>query len=132
MSLMRFPAAAESSVLLSVLEELPIGVWVVRAPDGATVYANRAFAALTGQGPRLGGETGVAKGAYALRDREGRPYPPERLPFCQALKRREPVVVDDLVIARADGASVNVRASGKPILDDAGAVTHVVVTFTDI
>src|SRR5205823_452272 len=54
------------------------------------------------------------------------------LPFARALRQKETVVVDDVVIHRSDGGRVFVRAVARPILDGAGAVTHVAVAFTDI
>jgi two-component system, cell cycle sensor histidine kinase and response regulator CckA len=116
----------------SILDELPMGVWVARAPSGELAYANRAFAAIMGMGARDDVRAGEYTPAYRLRDREGRPFPEERLPFVQALARRETVVVDDIVIERADGSRVYVRAFGKPLFDAAGEVTHVVVAFLDI
>ena len=123
---------AESSLLLSILEELPTGVWVARAPGGEFVYANREFARILGMGARDDVGVGEYSGAYRLEDREGRPFPEDRLPFGQALQRRETVVVDGIVVARKDGTRVYVRAFGKPLLDAAGAVSHVVVAFRDI
>jgi len=34
--------------LASILDDLPIAVWVGKAPDGATVYTNRAFERILG------------------------------------------------------------------------------------
>jgi PAS domain S-box-containing protein len=119
-------------MLLSILEELPIGVWVARVPDGELVYANPAFVEIMGMHARDDVRAGGYAGAYHLEDREGRPFPEDRLPFVQALRRRETVIVDDIVIARGDGTRVAVRAFGKPIVDEAGAVSHVVVAFRDI
>jgi two-component system cell cycle sensor histidine kinase/response regulator CckA len=122
---------AELPLLLSILEELPIGVWVARAPGGEFVYANRAFGAIMGMDARDDVRAGGYAPVYHIEDRARRPFPEEDLPFVQALRRRETVVVDGIVIAREDGTRVPVRAFGKPLLDDAGVVTHVVVAFRD-
>jgi two-component system cell cycle sensor histidine kinase/response regulator CckA len=127
-----FPADAASSVTASILEGLPVGVWVARAPSGELVYANQAFSSIMGIAARDDVRAGEYTPAYSLQDREGRPYPEERLPFVQALGRRETVVVDDIVIARGDGTRVFVRAFGKPLFGDAGEVAQVVVAFIDI
>jgi PAS domain S-box-containing protein len=117
-----FDGHAESSLLLSILEELPLGIWVARAPGGELVYANAAFARIVGK----------VDGPYRFEDREGRPFPEERLPFVQARSRQEAVVVDDLVVVREDGRRVFVRAFGKAFLGAAREVSHVVVAFRDI
>ncbi len=123
---------AELPLLLSILEELPIGVWVARAPGGEFVYANRAFSEILGMNARDDVGVGGYAPVYHIEDRAGRPFPEQRLPFVQALQRRETVIVEGIVIAREDGTRVPVRAFGKPLFDDAGAVTHVVVAFRDI
>ena len=109
-----------------------MGIWVARAPTGELVYTNPAFTEIMGMSARDDVRAGEYTPAYGLRDREGRPFPEERLPFVQALARRETVVVDDIVVARPDGRLVYVRAFGKPLFDGAGEVSHVVVAFLDI
>jgi two-component system cell cycle sensor histidine kinase/response regulator CckA len=126
-----FAGRAESSLLLSILEELPIGVWVARAPGGELVYANGAFTRIVGT-PARDDVGGGAAGGYRFEDREGRPFPEERRPFVEALRRREAVVVDDIVVVREDGTRAFVRAFAKPIVGAQGDVSHVVVAFRDI
>jgi PAS domain S-box-containing protein len=115
-----------------VLDELPIGVWVARAPSGEVLYSNRAFRKIVGIDGVPGIDIQGAPAAYGIFDREGRPYPAGKLAFSRAVEGGEPVVVDDIVIHRRDGDHVWVRAFANPIRNAAGVVTHVVVTFTDI
>ena len=127
---MSLSGAEGSTLLLSILEELPMAVWVRRAPSGELVYANRAFTEIMGSAP-----PNLLRGpeaSYRLKTQDGRPYPEERFPFMQALARRSTVVVDDIVVERVDGRSVHVRAFGKPLFDAAGEIHHVVVALTDI
>ena len=49
----------------------------------------------------------------------------------RVMTTRAPVVVDDLVIRRAD-SDVYIRAFGSPIFGADGALTHVIVAFLDI
>ena len=124
-------AAAESSFLLSILEEHPVGIWVAPAPSCEVVYTNRAFAKLVALPP--GTDPHAKQGRhFRFEDRDGRPFPLDRLPAIQAIRRRETVAVEDLVIARDDGERVFVSALGKPIFDAQGEVGHVVVGFTDV
>jgi two-component system cell cycle sensor histidine kinase/response regulator CckA len=122
----------ESSLLRSILEELPVAIWVARAPGGEFVYANAAFAEILGMEARDDVRADEYTPVYHIEDRAGRPFPEERLPFVQAQRLRESVAVDDIVIARGDGTRVFVRAVGKPLFDAAGAIGHVIVAFTDI
>jgi PAS domain S-box-containing protein len=106
------------ALLVGVLEELPIGIRVMR-PGCQPVFSNRVFRELTGEG-------------YRLLDRSLRPYPTEAMPVARAERERVAVEVDDVVLERADGRRVNVRALAKPLIDAGGTLTHVVLAFTDI
>jgi two-component system, cell cycle sensor histidine kinase and response regulator CckA len=101
-------------------------VW---APTGKLLYSNQALRTMLGI---EGAYDDCGGPQYRLHDRQGRVYPRERLPVSRALAEGAPVVVDDLVIHRADGGRVYVRAFANPVRDAAGAISHVVVTFTDI
>ena len=100
----------ELSLIATIADGLPCGVWVASAPDGGFVYANDAFAEIMGMGPVA--EVGVGEYTlpYGIYGRDGALYPEDRLPFVRALRERTTVVVDDLVIHRRDGRRVYVRA----------------------
>ena len=96
------------------------------------VYANRAFREILGMAAVEESRIGDAPITYRVFDRAGSPYPVERLPFSRVLATGESVVVEDMVIHRADGGRIPLRAFGHPLRDPAGHVTHVIVVFTDI
>lgn len=56
---MSLPSAEE--IIRTVADDLPVGVWVARAPGGEFVYANKMFAEIMGTGARAD----VALGEYA-------------------------------------------------------------------
>jgi PAS domain S-box-containing protein len=120
--------SAEASFLRSILEEVPTGIWVGRAPGGEAAYANAALAAI------LGAPNWIepAGDGYRFEDAEGRPFSSGCLPFTQVVRRLAPAVVEDLVIARADGRRVPVRALAKPLFDEAGELRHVVIAVRDV
>ncbi len=122
----------ELSLIASIADGLPCGVWVAAAPDGSFVYANEAFEEIMGMGAVSDVGVGEYTGPYGIYGRDGLLYPESRLPFVRALQERTTVVVDDLVIHRRDGRRVYVRAVGKPLLDTAGVITHVAIAFFDI
>lgn len=115
-----------------ILDKLPTGVWVARAPSGEVEYANDAFEDILGVRAVSESRIADAPATYGIHDRTGKPYPVSLLPFSRALATRAPVVVDDLVIHRPDQTRVNVRAFGVPIFDAQGGVSHVIVAFYDI
>lgn len=124
-------STGELTLIASIADDLPCGVWVSAAPDGRFVYANRAFDEIMGMGPVTDVGVGEYTVPYGIYGRDGKLYPESRLPFVRALQERTTVVVDDLVIHRRDGRRVYVRAFGKPIFDG-DAITHVAIAFFDI
>ena len=121
-----------SAVLASLLDRLPIGVWVGRIPDGGVLYTNAALRELIGCDDAAFLAHGAAEGTGGrLRTRAGAPYPDAELPFPRALAGDAHVVVDDLVIDRPDGSRVDVRAVAQRAPDPAGG-EHVVMALVDI
>jgi PAS domain S-box-containing protein len=119
-------------IIRSVAEELPVGVWVARAPNGEFVYANRKFQEILGMGARDDVASGEYAAPYGIRDRAGALYPEDRMPFVRALVERREVVIDDIVIHRPDGGRAFIRATARPMFDAGGTITHVVIAFIDI
>ncbi|MDB4998201.1 MAG: Sensory box histidine kinase/response regulator [Myxococcaceae bacterium] len=116
-----------------ITDDLPVGVWVARVPGGELVYANKRFAEILG----IGGRSDVTAGdgyasPYGIRTRSGELYPENDMPFARAIRARCTVIVDDIVIHRHDGAKVNIRAEARPVFDEAGVMTQVVIAFIDI
>jgi PAS domain S-box-containing protein len=120
-------------LLLTILEEMPTGVWVARAPGGELAYANSTFSDILGMPARSDVRLGQYTRAYHLFDRTGAPYDESRLPFARVLRERKMVVVDDIVIERPDGSRVDVRAFAKPLFDPhTGEIGLVMIVFLDI
>jgi PAS domain S-box-containing protein len=119
------------AVIKSLCDELPVGVWVARAPNGEFVYANHEFAHIMGQAARQEAVAGGYSEPYGLFATDGTPYPESRLPFARAVTERRMVMADDIVIHRGDGQRIPVRAFARPMFDG-GEITHVVVAFFDI
>jgi two-component system cell cycle sensor histidine kinase/response regulator CckA len=123
---------SDHDIIHAIADDLPVGVWVARAPGGEFVYANRTFAEIMGQTGRDDVAVGGYSEPYGIMTRDGRPYPEERMPFVRALQERCVVVVDDLTIHRQDRTRVDVRAFARPVTDASGEITHVVIAFFDI
>ncbi len=123
---------SDHDIILALAEDLPIGVWVARAPTGVEVYANRAFAEIMGVGLQLDVAVGKYSEPYGILTRDRTPYPEDRMPFVRALSERRVVVVDDITVRRPDGSCIDIRAYGNPVTDAAGVITHVVIAFFDI
>jgi two-component system, cell cycle sensor histidine kinase and response regulator CckA len=117
--------------IATIAEVLPVGILVSSAPNGAFVFANRAFHEILGMPPRPEAPGAYAQ-SYGFYTRDGARYQEDRLPFARVLREKGDVTADDLVIHRADGKRIFIRAFARPIFDDAGAVEQVVIAFVDI
>jgi two-component system, cell cycle sensor histidine kinase and response regulator CckA len=124
--------ALDPQLLKAVFDELPSGVWVAVAPSGELTYANRLCDSILGRPSRSDVRAGSYAAHYDLRDRSGRPYTEDDLPFARALRECGPVVVDDLVVVRPDGTSSHLRVHARPLRDLAGAISHVLCVFDDV
>ena len=122
----------ELTLIAAIADELPVGVWVATAPDGAFVYANRAFDEIMGMTPKSDAQAGGYATPYGIYTRDGAPYPEDQMPFARALRAQASVVVDDIAIHRTDGGKVFIRAVARPMFGPAGNVTHVSIAFKDV
>ena len=122
----------DEEIIRSLGEDLPVGIWVARAPGGEFVYANRTFAEILGQSGRTDVAAGENAAPYGIHTRTGELYPEKRMPFVQALHAGANVIVDDIVIHRSDGGRVYIRAQARPVRLADGTISHVVIAFIDI
>jgi two-component system cell cycle sensor histidine kinase/response regulator CckA len=129
---MRIDSAEETvDFIRRIADELPVGVWVARAPSGELIYANRTFAEIMGSTARNDVAMGEYAEPYGICTRSGEKYPEEDMPFARCLRARETIVVDDIVIHRRDGGRIAVRATAKP-LKEGDEITAVMIAFIDI
>ncbi|MEO6572510.1 MAG: PAS domain-containing protein, partial [Polyangiaceae bacterium] len=82
----------EVELVAAIADELPVGVWVARAPDGVFVYANRAFQEIMGLAPRPEAQAGGYAKPYGIFGRDGKLYPEDKMPFACALRARASVI----------------------------------------
>jgi two-component system cell cycle sensor histidine kinase/response regulator CckA len=122
---------SDHDIVHALADDLPVGVWVARAPNGELIYANRTFAEIMGQGAVEVGVGGYSE-PYGILTRDGKPYPEHRMPFVRALEEKQVVVVDDITIRRPNGTTVDVRAFARPVANAEAVITHVVIAFIDI
>jgi signal transduction histidine kinase/CheY-like chemotaxis protein len=120
---------SDHDLLLALGDDLPVGLWVGRAPHGELIYANRTFAEIMGRDARADLRVGGYAEPYGIYTRDGVLYPESKLPFVRALTERRVVSADDITIRRPDGKHVEIRAVARPVGDP---TTHVIVTFFDI
>jgi PAS domain S-box-containing protein len=125
-------APLQHELIAAIADQLPVGIYVARVPDGAFVYANDAFRRIMGMPPRAEALGGASAAFYGIHTRDGERYPDDRLPFARVLREKASVTIDDIVVHRPDGTRVFVRAVGQPLCDTAGTVEQVVVALSDM
>jgi signal transduction histidine kinase/CheY-like chemotaxis protein/GAF domain-containing protein len=117
-------------LLQSVLERLPVGVFVSRPPDSTLVLSNDAAARIwrTDSFPVRGEDRcKMLKGMFP----DGRPVPRSESPIVRAL-RGEVVDGFESLIERQDGTLGWVNISATPVLRDDGTVEVAVATVVDV
>jgi len=122
--------SGDEALLAGVVDFLPLGVWIARAPGGEFVFANRVFREIMGMDVQPGAKVGGYAEPYRICGRDGQPYPEDQMPFVRALAARQTVTVDDIVIHRPDDTKAMIRATARPIFDG-DVITHVVIAFED-
>ncbi|CAN5328451.1 hypothetical protein BH11MYX1_BH11MYX1_13530 [soil metagenome] len=125
-------APSDQEIIHGLADDLPVGLWVARAPGGELIYANARFAEIMGQAGLDAVAIGGYSEPYGIFGRDGLPYPETRMPFVRALLARELVVADDIVIHRGEGVRVPVRPFARPVMNEDRVTSHVVICFFDI
>lgn len=120
-----------TELLSSVIDDLPLGLCVTR-PSGEVIYTNRAYMSILGLEKVPDTTIRTAQEVYGIFDRQGRPYPIEKLPLSRVLAERRAVVVDDLVVHRPDGRKVHLRAFGTMLGQPSQPPEHLVFAFMDV
>src|SRR3984957_20194085 len=122
----------ELGLFATIADGLPMGIFVASAPGGDFVYANEAFQEIFGMAPGAESQARTGWTSYGIHTLGGGLYREDQLPLARALREKASVTIDDMVIHRADGKRAFVRAFARPLLDAAGIITHIVISFTDI
>ncbi|HTP82083.1 MAG TPA: PAS domain S-box protein [Alphaproteobacteria bacterium] len=116
--------------LHTVLDQLPVGVFVAEAPSARIIYFNREAVRLHGSSPTAAGIDDYA--AHGLIHADGTLFAPEEYPIVRAVTKREILERVRHRLRRPDGRIIHLAISAAPILDADGTVAFGVVSFEDI
>lgn len=127
-------AAAKVAEVESLLNVIPIPIWIARTPDCRHITGNRVAADLIGASP----ETNVSQtpGDHPVKVpmvclRAGRKLAPHELPMQQAAASGQPVS-DEFEMVLPDGRVKFLCGHAIPLKDARGSVTGVIAAFADI
>lgn len=112
------------------LKTLDAGV-VVHGPDGGIRSANQK--ALEALGLTQINQRGLLTGLWELRDGNGRKLALDEFPALQVLRNKQPIRNQEVQVYRRDLDSTRwFNGNAAPVLDEAGQLLEVVVTFIEI
>ncbi|MDD1683239.1 MAG: PAS domain S-box protein [Methanoregula sp.] len=123
---------SRNRLFATLLDTVPIGIFMVEAPSGKPILANREATQLLGRGvlpdataDNLALVYEVYKAGTTCR------FPTEEMPVVRGM-HGESSRVDDMVVVRPDGSTVQLEVFGTPITNSQGGVVGSLVSFLDI
>jgi len=122
----------QNEIMSSLLNVLPLGVYMVDAIDGKPLLANEMAQKLLGRGILFDvNKENFAEVMKAHKKGSTDPYPTEERPIIKGMEGKKSYI-DDIVIERPDGTEVLLEVFGTPITDEKGKPWASLVTFSDI
>jgi PAS domain S-box-containing protein len=121
-----------NQLISTILDTTPIGIFMVEAPSGKPIMANRKAAQLLGRGIPADATGNTLADIYeAYRMGTNQKYPPGEMPIIRGM-RGESSHIDDMEVVRPDGTRVRLEIFGNPVRDFEGRVIASLVSFLDI
>ncbi|MEK7493865.1 MAG: ATP-binding protein [Patescibacteria group bacterium] len=117
----------EKKKLAVLLENLPLGVLMLRAPRGEIIALNGRGAALLGNDFENDPQRWER-----INKEDGERYPFEELPVNVALHTGHSITKNDLYMEEVGGRTLALRMAAVPVRDDAGTLRFVAVVFDDV
>jgi PAS domain S-box-containing protein len=123
---------SRNRLISTLLDTVPIGIFMVEAPSGKPIIANREATRLLGRGILPDAtEENLAEVYEAYKASTSRRYPTDEMPIVRGMYG-EHRHIDDMVVVRPDGTTAQLEVFGNPIIDSQGRVTASLVSFLDI
>lgn len=116
--------------LRAVIDQMPVGVIIARAPSGEIFLYNQALEDMLGHS--ILRESAGSYDRYGGVDADGRPIGNEDYPLYRAVTFGETVSDHELRYRRPDGKIMNLLAQAAPILDQDGKAEIAIVALQDI
>ncbi len=121
-----------NDMMNALLDNLTSGVFMVEAPTGKLIVANRAARELLGWESLPDATKDNLVGLYrSHKPGSSDPYPVGEIPIVKGM-RGESSHIDDMIIERPDGTELWLEVFGSPIRDAEGQVWASLVHFHDI
>ncbi|WP_292346742.1 MULTISPECIES: PAS domain S-box protein [unclassified Methanoregula] len=123
---------SRNRLISTLLDTVPIGIFMVEAPTGKPIIANCEATRLLGRGILPDAtEQNLAEVYEAYREGTSQRYPMHEMPIVRGMYG-ENRHIDDMIVVRPDGTTVQLEVFGTPLTDTRGQVTASLVSFLDI
>ncbi|PKL39281.1 MAG: hypothetical protein CVV41_21760 [Candidatus Riflebacteria bacterium HGW-Riflebacteria-1] len=121
-----------NGIFNSLIENMPVGVFMVEAPSGKPIFANQAALQILGRGVMSEATRESLAEAYkAVRLPGGNPYPPDEMPILLGMQGITSSV-SDMAIVRPEGEMTILEVFGSPVTNANGKIWASLVSFLDI
>ncbi|MEX0653600.1 MAG: PAS domain S-box protein [Phycisphaeraceae bacterium] len=123
---------AERALFEQIIDQMPVGVIILKAPSGKTLFINAQVQSLTGYSPQEDVDPLDRTDFQALRP-DGTPYSPQDWPLARALRDGQAVASEEIRFRHSQhGTWRTLRGNAAPVRDAAGRMVAVVSTFYDV
>ena len=123
---------SRNRLISTLLDTVPIGIFMVEAPSGKPIIANREAARLLGRGILPDAtEENLAEVYEAYKAGTNVRYPAQEMPIIRGMYG-ESRHIDDMIVVRPEGTTVQLEVFGTPVTDSQGRVIASLVSFLDI
>lgn len=129
---MRGELSKQNALFQTLMDNLQVGIFMVEAPGGKPLLANRRAQELLGRGilPEADRDN-LAEIYQAMKADNGEPYPPDQMPVILGMNGQASHI-DDMMVERPDGSTVYLDVFGTPVFNDDGILCGSLVSFSDI
>jgi PAS domain S-box-containing protein len=123
---------SRNRLISTLLDTVPMGIFMVEAPSGKPILANREATRLLGRGILADAtEENLAEVYEAYKAGTTCRFPTEEMPIVRGMYG-ESSRIDDMVVVRPDGSTVQLEVFGTPVTNSQGGVVGSLVSFLDI
>jgi signal transduction histidine kinase len=122
----------QKELLDTLINDLPIGVFVAKAPDGDVQLINKVGIDLLGKGVEPHANKENYSEIYQTYKPDGAIYPNAELPLSIALSTGETALKEDVVVQKKNGEKVELRVRASPVKNSHNKVVMGVAVFEDI
>ncbi|MEP7164731.1 MAG: PAS domain S-box protein [Ferruginibacter sp.] len=112
-----------------LVENLQAAIYTTDAEGHITLY-NKAAADLWGREPTIGKDMWC--GSYKIYDTDGADMPLDTCSMARVLKEGRPILGEEIIVVRPDGAFRNVAPQSQPLFDENGKIIGAVNMLVDI